>query len=113
MIGSSALLRTDTCCYNILVISHAYNRGYGTGYAIPRLGIYIIRYHLMTYVSHLKPEGLTSSPLRGLTHDSTWLANREPSSGLGPTDYDPPSYGDAASAPLEGGEPRSQSNLDM
>ena len=36
----------------------------------------------MTYVSHLKPEGLTSSPLRGLTHDSTWLANREPSSGL-------------------------------
>ena len=69
-------------CYNILVISHAYNRGYGTGYAITLYGIYIIRYHLMTYVSHLKPEGLTSSPLRGLTHDSTWLANREPSSGL-------------------------------
>ena len=61
-------------CYNILVISHAYNRGYGTGYAITLYGIYIIRYHLMTYVSHLKPEGLTSSPLRGLTHDSTWLA---------------------------------------
>eukprot|EP01048_Picozoa_sp_COSAG05_P004365 COSAG05_NODE_231_length_13343_cov_199.670417_6_plen_118_part_00 len=71
-----------TRCYNILVISHAYNRGYGTGYAIPHHGVYIIRYHLMTYVSHLKPEGLTSSPLRGLTHDSTWLANHEPSSGL-------------------------------
>ena len=64
----------DHTCYNILVVSHAYNRGYGTGYAITLYGIYIIRYHLMTYVSHLKPKGLTSSPLRGLTHDSTWLA---------------------------------------
>ena len=29
-------------CYNILVISHAYNRGYGTGYAITLYGIHII-----------------------------------------------------------------------
>ena len=50
-----------------------------------------------SYVSHLKSEGLTSSPLRGLTHvgrtqyDPTWLANREPSSGLTVMAYAPTS----------------------